>query len=67
MTAISELDSAHAQAIATLKAVYLRRYNAKLAEVAKDLGIAIKTLEGRRQLGETAVLCYLLAKDCRYR
>ena len=65
--AIEQLDTHHAQAVGAVRAVYLRSHNAKLAEVAEDLGIAIKTLEGRRQLGETAVLCYLLAKDCRYR
>lgn len=65
--AIEQLDGNHAKAIGVIRAIYLRSHNAKLAEVAEDLGIAIKTLEGRRQMGETAVLCFLLAKGCTYR
>ncbi len=64
---IQEIDTRHQQAVAALRAVYLRERNAKLTEVATELGIATKTLEGRRQLGERALLVFLLAKGCRYR
>jgi len=65
--AIEALDTRHRQAVGALRAVYLRTHNAKLAEVAESLGIATKTLEGRRQLAETAILCFLVARGRRYR
>jgi hypothetical protein len=67
LAAIEQLDTRHQQAIGAVRAVYLRHHNAKLVEVAEELGIATKTLEWRRRTGETALLVYLLAKGCRYR
>jgi len=62
MATIQRQGPSQARAIGAVRAVYLRERDQPLAEVAAGLGIAVKTLADRRQLGEVALQSYFAGR-----